>query len=173
MNAPETLKRDSLYLAQTHEVVNVSNELVDYNAYTQDAALVDGVAREGGGWAHEALTAFGQLTGSAETIELGALAKSFNAMVKAVGDRDAQLLQSSQDLSREVLKVRSNEARLHAISQAVPDPIFVVAQDGVVLDAFGKNEQTKRVFWPLFLATAGLVLAQVVDPATAQKMAES
>ena len=74
MNAPETLKRDSLYLAQTHEVVNVSNELVDYNAYTQDAALVDGVAREGGGWAHEALTAFGQLTGSAETIELGALA---------------------------------------------------------------------------------------------------
>jgi len=74
MNAPETLKRDSLYLAQTHEVVNVSRELVDYNPYTQDAALVDGVAREGGGWAHEALTAFGQLTGSAETIELGALA---------------------------------------------------------------------------------------------------
>ena len=72
--------------------------------------------------------------------ELGALAKSFNAMVKAVGDRDAQLLQSSQDLSREVLKVRSNEARLHAISQAVPDPIFVVAQDGVVLDAFGNRE---------------------------------
>ena len=74
MNAPETLKRDSLYLAQTHEVVNVSNELVDYNAYTQDAALVDGVAREGGGWAHDALTAFGQLTGSAEYIELGPLA---------------------------------------------------------------------------------------------------
>ncbi len=74
MNAPETLKRDSLYLAQTHEVVNVSRELVDYNPYTQDAALVEGVAREGGGWAHEALTAFGQLTGSAETIELGALA---------------------------------------------------------------------------------------------------
>jgi len=74
MNAPETLKRDSLYLAQTHEVVNVSHELVDYNAYTQDAALVEGVAREGGGWAHDALTAFGQLTGSAEYIELGALA---------------------------------------------------------------------------------------------------
>ena len=74
MNAPETLKRDSLYLAQTHEVVNVSRELVDYNPYTQDAALVEGVAREGGGWAHDALTAFGQLTGSAEYIELGALA---------------------------------------------------------------------------------------------------
>lgn len=72
--------------------------------------------------------------------ELGSLAKSFNAMVRSVIDRDAQLLQSSQDLSREVSKVRANEARLHAISQAVPDPIFVVAHDGVVLDAFGNRE---------------------------------
>jgi putative acyl-CoA dehydrogenase len=74
MNAPETLPRDTLYLAQTHEVSNVSRELVDYNPFTQDAALVDGVAREGAGWAQESLTAFGQLTGSADYIELGALA---------------------------------------------------------------------------------------------------
>ena len=46
------------------------------------------------------------------------------------------------------------------------------ADTDAVLDAFGKNEQTKKVFWALFLATAGLVLAQVVDPVTAQKMAE-
>ena len=46
------------------------------------------------------------------------------------------------------------------------------ADTDAVLDAFGKNEQTKKVFWTLFLATAGLVLAQVVDPVTAQKMAE-
>jgi len=74
MNAPETLPRDTLYLAQTHEVTNVSRELVDYNPFTQDAALVEGVAREGAGWAQESLTAFGLLTGSAEYIELGALA---------------------------------------------------------------------------------------------------
>jgi len=46
------------------------------------------------------------------------------------------------------------------------------ADTDAVLDAFGKNEQTKKVFWALFAATAGLVLAQVVDPVTAQKMAE-
>ena len=46
------------------------------------------------------------------------------------------------------------------------------ADTDAVLDAFGKNEQTKRVFWALFLATAGLVLAQVLDPVTAQKLAE-
>ena len=74
MNAPESLPRDTLYLAQTHEVSNVSRELVDYNPFTQDTALVDGVTREGAGWAHESLTAFGQLTGTAEYIELGALA---------------------------------------------------------------------------------------------------
>jgi hypothetical protein len=40
-----------------------------------------------------------------------------------------------------------------------------------VLEAFGKNEQTKKVFWALFIATAGLVLAEVVDPVTAEKIA--
>jgi len=41
-----------------------------------------------------------------------------------------------------------------------------------VIDAFGKNEQVKRVFWTLFVATGGLVLARVVDPVTAQQVVE-
>lgn len=40
-----------------------------------------------------------------------------------------------------------------------------------VLDAFGRNEQTRKVFWTLFTATAGLVLAQVVDPTAANQIA--
>jgi hypothetical protein len=39
-----------------------------------------------------------------------------------------------------------------------------------VIDAFGKNEQVKKVFWTLFVAMAGLVLARVVDPVTAQQV---
>jgi hypothetical protein len=39
-----------------------------------------------------------------------------------------------------------------------------------VLDLFGKNEQFRKVFWTVFIALAGLVLAQVVDPATAQEI---
>jgi hypothetical protein len=42
-----------------------------------------------------------------------------------------------------------------------------------VLEAFGKNEQVKKVFWALFIATAGLVLAEVVDPAMAQMIMEA
>ena len=38
------------------------------------------------------------------------------------------------------------------------------------IDAFGKNEQVKRVFWTIFVAMAGLVLVRVVDPVTAQQV---
>jgi len=41
------------------------------------------------------------------------------------------------------------------------------ADTEAVINAFGKNEQVKRVFWTLFVAMAGLVLARVVDPVTA------
>lgn len=44
------------------------------------------------------------------------------------------------------------------------------ADADATIEAFGKNEQVKRVFWTLFISTAGLVLAQVMDPVTAQKI---
>ena len=44
------------------------------------------------------------------------------------------------------------------------------ADTDAVIDMFGKNEQVKRVFWTLFVAMAGLVLARVVDPVTAQRV---
>jgi len=46
------------------------------------------------------------------------------------------------------------------------------ADADAVIDAFGKNEQVKKVFWTLFVAMAGLVMAQVVDPLTAQQVVE-
>jgi hypothetical protein len=46
------------------------------------------------------------------------------------------------------------------------------ADTGAVIAAFGKNEQVKKVFWTLFVAMAGLVLARVVDPVTAQQVVE-
>ncbi|MCK9631002.1 MAG: hypothetical protein M0R30_05110 [Methanoregula sp.] len=39
-----------------------------------------------------------------------------------------------------------------------------------VLDMIGKNEQIKKVFWTLFLTVAGLVLAEIADPVTAQQI---
>jgi putative acyl-CoA dehydrogenase len=77
MNAPESLLKDRIYLADTHEVVNVSRELVDTNAYLQDRALQEAVQREGAPWAHDALSAFGALTGSADYLALGVQANRY------------------------------------------------------------------------------------------------
>jgi hypothetical protein len=46
------------------------------------------------------------------------------------------------------------------------------ADTEAVINAFGKNEQVKKVFWTLFATMAGLVLARVVDPVTAQQVVE-
>jgi len=77
MNAPDHALRSPLTLADTHEVINVSHELVDFNAYQQDAALQDAVQREGAAWAQDRLVAFGRLTGSADHLALGAQANRY------------------------------------------------------------------------------------------------
>jgi len=46
------------------------------------------------------------------------------------------------------------------------------ADADAAIEAFGKNEQVKKVFLTLFIAMAGLVLARVVDPVTAQQVVE-
>jgi putative acyl-CoA dehydrogenase len=74
MNAPDVARPHDTYLAETHEPFNLSSELVDYDMYRQDNALVEAVHREGAAWADHSLEAFGRLTGSAEYLELGALA---------------------------------------------------------------------------------------------------
>ncbi len=40
----------------------------------------------------------------------------------------------------------------------------------VVIEAFGKNEQVKKVFWSFFVVLAGLVLAKVLDPVSVQQV---
>jgi len=62
------------YGAATHAVFNQPRELADYNLFSGDAALQDGVAREGAGWASNELATLGARLGSAETLELGTLA---------------------------------------------------------------------------------------------------
>lgn len=40
----------------------------------------------------------------------------------------------------------------------------------MILEIFGRNEQVKKVFWSMFIVLAGFVLAQLVDPVTAQQI---
>ncbi len=61
----------------THEVTNQPPPLQDYNLLDADAALLEGLEREGAGWALEPLRAAGEEFGSERTIELGRLANRF------------------------------------------------------------------------------------------------
>jgi putative acyl-CoA dehydrogenase len=58
----------------THEVSNQVPQLCDYNIFTTDIVLLDGVRREQAGWHQENLTRFGAELGSSEILRLGDLA---------------------------------------------------------------------------------------------------
>jgi putative acyl-CoA dehydrogenase len=58
----------------THTVTNQVPDLQDYNIFTTDIALADGVRRERAGWHEAALTRFGAELGSSEVLHLGATA---------------------------------------------------------------------------------------------------
>ena len=55
----------------THEVFNQPPPLEDYDAYSTDFALTEGIRREGAAWAHTELQTFGRRIGSAEVIRWG------------------------------------------------------------------------------------------------------
>jgi putative acyl-CoA dehydrogenase len=55
----------------THAVENQPPPLEDVNWFELDAALGEGIEREGGNWAAERVRAYGQVMGRAETLALG------------------------------------------------------------------------------------------------------
>ena len=59
----------------THEVLNQAPPLEGYDLFTTDRVLVDAVAREGAGWAHDRLVQLGVETGG-EAIAWGRLANT-------------------------------------------------------------------------------------------------
>lgn len=55
----------------THDVFNQPPPLQDYDVFSQDKALVEGVSRGGAAWAEEELVTLGRLAGSAPAIAWG------------------------------------------------------------------------------------------------------
>jgi len=64
-------------LAETHEVFNQPPPLQGHNLFAGDAALKEGVAREGAAWAADDLTRYGEICGRPEVIEWGFLANEY------------------------------------------------------------------------------------------------
>jgi putative acyl-CoA dehydrogenase len=74
LQPPPAPATESRFLADTHQVINVGRELVDYDLYGSDVALVEAVRREGAQWAEATIGEFGRLSGTAESLDLGVLA---------------------------------------------------------------------------------------------------
>lgn len=74
MTAPLDAIPGAPFVAATHEVFNVATPLQDYNLFSADRVLQEAVQREGGGHETAALTAFGDMIGRADYLELGDLA---------------------------------------------------------------------------------------------------
>jgi putative acyl-CoA dehydrogenase len=66
----------------THEVLNQPPPLVDHDVFACDAALVDGVSREGASWAVAGLHDIGRLAGSAEAIGWGTAANVYPPVLR-------------------------------------------------------------------------------------------
>jgi putative acyl-CoA dehydrogenase len=58
------------YVQTTHEVANQALPLENYDAYGCDAALREGIEREGGAWVAQQVAPYGAVAGSADTIAL-------------------------------------------------------------------------------------------------------
>jgi putative acyl-CoA dehydrogenase len=67
----ETGKQTPTVQHTTHTVFNQPPPLCDYNLFTQDAALVESVAREGAGWAQDRLSTIGAFAGRPDVIQWG------------------------------------------------------------------------------------------------------
>jgi putative acyl-CoA dehydrogenase len=66
----------------THDVTNMPPHLGDQDLWRNDAALREGVAREGGGWAEDKLAAFGKIAGADEIFDKADLANRHGPEIK-------------------------------------------------------------------------------------------
>jgi putative acyl-CoA dehydrogenase len=64
-------KEGCLVTAPTREVLNQSSDLVDYDLFTTNPALMDALAREGSASDHDRVAALGERLGTAEMFALG------------------------------------------------------------------------------------------------------
>jgi putative acyl-CoA dehydrogenase len=71
-----SLSSNSFNRFDTHAVFNQAPPFADVNLFHADPALVEGLLREGGGWARASLSALGARLGSAAVLELGRLANA-------------------------------------------------------------------------------------------------
>ena len=70
-------------MSGTHQVFNQPPPRRGHNTFLSDAALVEALAREGAGWAHDEVEAVGRIAGSEETLDWGRLAEAHPPVLRS------------------------------------------------------------------------------------------
>ena len=131
----------------THEVENQPPPFEDVNLLTSDAVLMEALSRECGGGAADALTAFGALCGSAESLEHGRLANEFPPQLKTHDTQGRRADRVAYHPAYHALMAASMGAGLHSAAWEH------LAQDG-----------GKTVASPSVTRAAGLYMATQMEP---------
>ena len=106
---------DSSSTFTTHMVENQPPPLIDYNVFTSDLALVEGVHREGADWADERLREFGSDMGSAEVREFGMLANRFTPELHTHDRYGNRIDEVSYHPAYHEMMRRGIEAQVHSL----------------------------------------------------------
>ncbi|HJW51641.1 MAG TPA: isovaleryl-CoA dehydrogenase [Burkholderiaceae bacterium] len=115
-------------MAATHEVLNQATPFVAHNLYAIDAALQEGVARLGAGWAESELTSLGTQLGSGRVAEWARLANTFPPQLRNF-DRNGRRVDEVEfhPAWHEVMRLMIG-AGVHADPWADPKPGAQVAR---------------------------------------------
>ena len=95
---------------QTHEIVNQFDELTDYNLYSTDAALMQGVQQSGAGAFGAALAKYGASIGTAESFGLAAQANRYLPELRNYDARGRRIDQVDYHPSWHALMTQFREA---------------------------------------------------------------
>lgn len=71
--------------------------------------------------------------------EIGRVLGEIQRMEQVLQERDEQLACSSDELLQQVRKANHSVARLAALSDSLPDPVFLIEVDGTVAAAYGER----------------------------------
>jgi putative acyl-CoA dehydrogenase len=117
----------------THDVLNQSIPLADYDVFAADRALVEAVEREGAGWARERLGTVGKLAGSSAALDWGDKANKYPPVLRThdrFGHRvdEVEFHPAWHELMRAAVK-----HELHALPWREPRPGAHVARAALFL----------------------------------------
>jgi putative acyl-CoA dehydrogenase len=142
------------------ESLNQPPILEDYNLFTSDEALKTAVEANGGAWHNERAARFGEILGSAETLELGNLANK-NAPVLKTHDRFGNRLDAVEfhPAYHELMRV-AMENETHSLSWTSESAGKYVARSAL---AFIKQQADEGTSCPLTM-TFAVVPSLRIDP---------